>query len=62
MLWFRIELPYGTVLQLFRDKLLGLEPIIIIVLSIVFMIYVFFGTIFGAIGGIVGTKVPIQNS
>ncbi|MCK4491235.1 MAG: DUF5518 domain-containing protein [Candidatus Altiarchaeales archaeon] len=62
LLWFRIELPYGTILQLFRDKLLGLEPFSIISLSIVFIVYVLSGIIFGACGGVIGTKITKQNS
>jgi len=55
LFWFHIELPYGTVWQLFR--LIGLgESLIVIALSIVFMVYMVLGVILGACSGVIGIK------
>ena len=49
LFWFRIELPYGTIWQLFR--LIGLgESLIITGLSVVFIVYMLLGAILGAGG------------
>ncbi len=56
LLWFHIELPYGTIWQLVGVKPPGLgEPLIVIAFSIVFMTYMFLGIILGACGGAIGT-------